>query len=190
VPRLLAAERVAARPHRLHDVPIADRRAHDLAPCAASARSSPRLLITVATIVFPGSFPIRSMRSAHSAMTASPSTISPFSSTMITRSASPSSAMPMWASFLRTSAACARGAAPRRVAVDVLAVRLHAERRHVPAELREHRGRHAVGRAVRRVDDDAQPVEVEAGSGTSSCRTRRSAPPRRRSSRPCRCARP
>ena len=53
------------------------------------------------------------MRVAHIAITASPSTISPCSSITITRSASPSSAMPMRASRRTTSAfACSGCSAP------------------------------------------------------------------------------
>ena len=53
------------------------------------------------------------MRVAHIAITASPSTIWPFSSITITRSASPSSAMPMRAPRRTTSAqACSGCSAP------------------------------------------------------------------------------
>ncbi len=69
--------------------------------------------MTVVTTVFFGSLPCLSMRSAHSAMTASPSTTCPRSSTMITRSASPSSAMPMAAPLRTTSrATCSGWSAP------------------------------------------------------------------------------
>ena len=53
------------------------------------------------------------MRVAHIAITASPSTSSPFSSITITRSASPSRAIPIWAPRFTTSAhACAGCSAP------------------------------------------------------------------------------
>ena len=60
--------------------------------------------MTVATTVSRRSSPSRFMRVAHMAMTASPSTICPFSSITITRSASPSRAIPIWAPRLTTSA--------------------------------------------------------------------------------------
>ena len=69
--------------------------------------------MTVATTVFWRSSRSRIMRSAHMAMTASPSTTSPFSSMTMTRSASPSRAMPMWAPRRRTSSrACSGCSAP------------------------------------------------------------------------------
>ena len=109
VPRLLAAEVVAARAHLLDDVAIADGRAHERAARAASARSSPRFDITVATSVRPGSASRASMRVPNMAMTWSPSTTVPVSSARMTRSASPSSATPRCAPTRRTSAAMSSG---------------------------------------------------------------------------------
>ncbi len=103
--------------------------------------------MTVVTTVFFGSVPCLSMRSAQSAMTASPSTTWPRSSTMITRSASPSRAMPM-AAPLRTTSRAVLGVERAAVVVDVLAVGLDAERDHVGAELAEDQRRDHVGGAV------------------------------------------
>ena len=137
----------------------------------------------VTSVLFGERAASRSMRVAHSAMMTSPSTIWPFSSTMITRSASPSSAMPIGAPRFTTSCAHVLGVQRAGVAVDVLAVRLHAERDDVGAELGEDRGRDLVGGAVRRIDDDAHAVEREVVREGRSCRRRRSARARPRALR-------
>ena len=65
--------------------------------------------MTVATTVSFRSSLSRIMRIAHMAMTASPSTICPFSSMTITRSASPSRAIPICAPRRTTSARALSG---------------------------------------------------------------------------------
>ena len=162
MPRLLAAEVVAALAHGLDDVAVAHAACAPAGPpCAWSARSRPRLLMTVATTVFLRSSWSRSMRRAHMAMTASPSTIWPFSSITMTRSASPSRAMPMWAPRRRTSAARVLGVHGPALAVDVGAVRLHPDGEDLGAQLLEDEGGHAVGGAVGGIHHDAHAVEGE-----------------------------
>ena len=90
-------------------------------------------------------------------MSWSPSTSVPFSSTITTRSASPSSAMPISA---RTS--CTFLDRPQRmrraaVVVDVEAVRLVADGDDLGAELPQRLRRDLVAGAVGAIDDDAQP---------------------------------
>ena len=97
------------------------------------------------------------------AMTASPSTIWPFSSMTITRSASPSSAMPICAPLrLTTSAPRVLGVQRAAVAVDVHAVRACTPMAMTlaPSSVEDER-RDVVGGAVGGVDDDAHAVERE-----------------------------
>jgi hypothetical protein len=119
VARLLAAEVVAARPHRLDHVAVADRVRRSRGPWPARCRSSPRFDITVATSVPFASRPSsRPSGPAISAMIWSPSaTIGPRSSMIITRSASPSRLMPRSAPVLehrRRRRAAARSSRSRR----------------------------------------------------------------------------
>ena len=129
----------------------------------------------------------RACCAAHIARTWSPSTIWPFSSTTMTRSASPSSAMPIAAPALHDLGADVLGVERARVLVDVHAVRLDADGRHLRAELLKDERRDAVGGAVRGVDDDAHAVEREVAAGTSASGRRRSGRARPRASRRARC---
>src|SRR5206468_1207786 len=70
-------------------------------PISRSARCSPRLLITVATILGSPSWPLRTVWRASRARMPSPSTVSPRSSTRMLRSPSPSSARPKTAACER-----------------------------------------------------------------------------------------
>jgi len=71
--------------------------------------------MTVATSVFRSSVPSAIIFAAHIAMSTSPSTICPFSSATISRSASPSRAIPRCALCFSTSAeTCAGWSAPQR----------------------------------------------------------------------------
>ena len=160
VARLLAAQQVAGA--RASPRPRSDRPPRSAAACrplACSARSSPRLDITVATTVRPGSSSLASMRVPRMAMISSPSTTRPFSSHRITRSASPSSATPSAAPNRRTSSARRLGVQRAAAVVDVPAVGLHAQLDHLGAQLVEHLGRDLVGRAVGAVDHDPHAVQ-------------------------------
>ena len=79
-------------------------------PCPCRKRSRPRLDITVATIPPPARRPRSSQVSAMTAMSWSPSITRPRSSVMSTRSASPSSAMPISARTSLTLRARSSGA--------------------------------------------------------------------------------
>ena len=122
-------------------------------------RSRPRLDITVATTVGLASRWSSIQLSATTASSWSPSTRWPFSSTITTRSASPSSAMPMSARISRTLLHQRRRRGRADILVDVEAVRLDAEREHLRAELPQRLGRDAVGGAVGAVDHDAHAVQ-------------------------------
>ena len=117
--------------------------------------------ITVATTPGRCSRPSSFQLSAMTASSWSPSTTWPRSSTIMTRSASPSSAMPISARISRTL--CADGGEIGRAAilVDVEAVRLDADRDHIGAHFPQRAGRHLVGGAVGAIDDHAQAVERE-----------------------------
>ena len=54
------------------------------------------------------------------------------------------------------------------IAVDVEPVGRDADREHLGAEFPEHGRRNLVGGAVRAIDDDPQPVEPQAASGSSA----------------------
>ena len=69
--------------------------------------------------------------------------------------------MPICGAALHDLRADVLGVERAGVVVDVHAVRLDADGRHVRAELAEDERRDPVGGAVRRVDDDAHAVERE-----------------------------
>ena len=93
------------------------------------------------------------------AMMASPSTTWPFSSARMTRSASPSSASPRSAPVLADRPGHPLGVHRAAAVVDVLPVRLDAERDDLGAQLLEDRRGDLVGGPVGAVDHDGQPVE-------------------------------
>ena len=97
--------------------------------------------------------------SAITAITWSPSIRWPFSSTMIIRSASPSSAMPTSARISRTLRDQRLGRGRADLEIDVEPVRLDADRDHLGAELPQRLGRDLVGGAIGAVDDDPQALE-------------------------------
>ncbi len=90
----------------------------------------------------------------------SPSTTWPRSSTTITRSASPSRAMPRWAPALAHQGLQPLGMHGAAFAVDVGAVGLDPDRDHLGAQLPEHGRRHLVGGAIGAIDHDLQPARL------------------------------
>ena len=92
-------------------------------------------------------------------MSWSPSTTWPRSSTISSRSASPSSAMPMSARTSRTLRGERAGLGRAAFLVDVEAVGLDADLDDLGAELPQRVGRDLVGGAVGAVDHDAQAFE-------------------------------
>ena len=161
VARLFAANIEAADLHALQHVAVANRgalqrqalRTQDTVPAPGWTSSWPPRRRRAACLAQPGWLPI-------SAMIWSPSTVSPFSSTTIRRSASPSSAMPMSAPE-DTTVSCSRptmgGAA---VLVDVLAVGIDPHRDHFRAQFPERRRGDLIGRAIGAIDGDLQAVET------------------------------
>ena len=116
VPRLLAAERVAALAAITSATCLSPTGVRTMldAGLLAGRVSRPMLLITVATTVLPRSSPWRFMCSAQSSMIASPSTTLPRWSTSRQRSPSPSNAMPRrWPPCLHGLRSGCRGASSR-----------------------------------------------------------------------------
>ena len=100
------------------------------------------------------------MRVAQSAMIdVAVDDLAPFSSTTMTRSASPSSATPMRRAATLDLVVHVLGVQRAGVAVDVPAVGPTPDRDDLGPELGEHRRRHAVGGPVRGIDDHAHAVE-------------------------------
>ena len=166
--------------HFLDDVTIAHLRAKDLSAVRrASASSSPKLLITVATSVFCASWPAPSKSIAAMARISSPSTISPFSSHNRTRSASPSCVMPTWRRF-PDEPLNFLGMRAAAVGVDVGAVRLVVRDGQLGAEFAQNAGGRFVTGAVRDIDRDVHFFERHARAGNWSWQTRRSGRARRR----------
>ena len=106
--------------------------------------------MTVATMPPAASLPRRCQLSAMTAISWSPSTIAPFSSTMTTRSASPSSAMPMSARTSRTLSMSASGAVEPHLWLMLRPFGIDADLDHLGAKLPQRLGRHLVGGAVAR----------------------------------------
>ena len=102
VARLLAADVVAVLAHVLHDVAVADRRARQRQARALEVALQAEVRHDRGDDAAGRRAPAACQLSAITAMIWSPSTMRPFSSTITTRSASPSSAMPMSARISRT----------------------------------------------------------------------------------------
>src|SRR6478735_5536115 len=116
--------------------------------------SPPRLDITVATMPGRERRPSSFQLCAITASSWSPSTTWPRSSTRMTRSASPSSAMPMSARISRTFR-------------DSASVGLDADRHHVGTQFPQRFRHHLVGGTIGAIDHDAQAIEREvARQGT------------------------
>src|SRR6266702_2242604 len=98
----LATDIVAAAQHLFENIAVADLRAHEFDTLASRKRSNPRFDITVETMPGLARRPSSFQLCAITASNWSPSTRCPRSSTRMTRSASPSSAMPMSARISRT----------------------------------------------------------------------------------------
>ena len=102
---------------------------------------------------------IESQLAAITAINWSPSTMAPFSSMMITRSASPSRqcryrrALP--------DLACRRAGAVEPTSSLMLNRRGPPHRHHFGAQFPQRRRRHLVGRAIGAIDHDAQAAEVD-----------------------------
>ena len=134
--------------------------------------------MTVLTTVMSRSRPSRERSSAHTAMIWSPSTSSPVWSIAIKRSASPSRASPKSARSASTAAARARvSVAPQRSLMLRPSGESWITTTSAPA-LRKSGAAIALRRAVRRVDDDAQPSERTAADRRDARARRRRCSPR------------
>ncbi len=161
VPRLLAAEVEAARAHGLDDVAVADLGANQLALLSldraleaevAHHRRDQRLLAQAAL----ANHPRRAER--HHRVAVDLVALLVDHDHPIGVAIEGDAEVGLMATDL---ARRHRGVQRAGVLVDVLAVRLDAQREHLGAELREDRRRDAVGSAVGGVDHDAHAVEGE-----------------------------
>ena len=85
----------------------------------------------------------------------------PVSSATISRSASPSSAMPICAPDATTVSHIACGWVEPTMIVDVLAVGIDTDRDHLRTQFPQRGGRDLIGGAIGAIDDDLQPVQPQ-----------------------------
>ena len=130
-------------------------------PSPCRKRSSPRFDITVATMPGWARRPSSFQLCAITASNWSPSTTWPRSSTRMTRSASPSSAMPISARISRTLLAQRLRRGRAAFLVDVDTIRLDADGDDVGAQFPQRFRHHLVAGAVGAIDHDAQAIEAE-----------------------------
>ena len=130
-------------------------------PCPSRKRSSPRFDITVATIPGLARRPSSFQLCAITASSWSPSTRCPRSSTRMTRSASPSSAMPMSARISRTLRLSASGEVEPHSLLMLNPSGSTPIEIDIGAQLPQRFRHHLVGGAVGAIDHHAQAVEAE-----------------------------
>ena len=153
----------AALPHRLDHVAVAHLGAHERRAGSARARAAgPGSTSPSPPRSSSGSFPSQhhDPSGAHPRADGRRRQYDPFSSTTITRSASPSSAMPIAAPRFTTSAATWSGCSAPASLLMLSPRGLDADRQVTWApSSRSTIGGHPVRRAMRRVDDDLHAVE-------------------------------